>query len=94
MDIVHGCSGVTYMYLIKQDFFGLRILHENSLRLPFYRLAVLVSAFFPRVMKLSVITQHAILTAYITSNNQRLANAGDDIDFFFAHLVNKRFGGL
>ena len=34
--IVHGCSGVTYLYLIKQDFFGLRILHENTLRLPFY----------------------------------------------------------
>ena len=29
---------------------------------------------------------------YKTSNNQRLANAGED--FLFAHLVNKRFGGL
>ena len=27
-----------------------------------------------------------------TSNNQRLANAGED--FVFAYLVNKRFGGL
>ena len=36
MDIVHGCSGVTYLYLMKQDFFSLRILHENSLRLPFH----------------------------------------------------------
>ena len=36
MDIVHGCSGVAYPYLMKQDFFSLRILHENSLRLPFY----------------------------------------------------------
>ena len=35
-DIVHGCSGVTYPYLIKQDFFSLRILRENGLRLPFY----------------------------------------------------------
>ena len=29
-----------------------------------------------------------------TSNNQRLANAGEDFFFFFAYLVNKRFGGL
>ena len=36
MDIVHGCSGVAYPYLMKKDFFSLRILHENSLRLPFY----------------------------------------------------------
>ena len=38
MDIVHGCSGVAYPYLMKQDFFSLRILYENenSLRLPFY----------------------------------------------------------
>ena len=35
MDIVHVCSGVTYPYLTKQDFFSLRILQENSLRLPF-----------------------------------------------------------
>ena len=36
MDIVAGCSGVTYPYLMKQDFFSLRILYENSLRLLFY----------------------------------------------------------
>ena len=36
MDIIHGCSGVSYPYLKKQDFFSLRILHENSLRLPLY----------------------------------------------------------
>ena len=35
-DIVHCCSGVTYPYLMKQDFFSLIILHENSLQLPFY----------------------------------------------------------
>ena len=35
MDIVHGCSVVAYPYLMKQYFFSLRILHENSLRLPF-----------------------------------------------------------
>ena len=31
------------------------------------------------------------VTALLTSNNQRLANVGED--FFFAYLVNKRFGG-
>ena len=36
MDIAHGCSGVAYPYLMKKDFFSLRILHENSLRLPLY----------------------------------------------------------
>ena len=36
MDIVHGCSCVAYPYLMKQDFFSLRILHENSLRPPVY----------------------------------------------------------
>ena len=30
-DIVHGCSGVTYPCLMKEDFFSLRILHENGL---------------------------------------------------------------
>ena len=35
-DIVHSYSGVTYPYLMKQDFFSLRISHENSLRLLFY----------------------------------------------------------
>ena len=34
-DIIHGCSGVTYPYLMKEDFFSLRIFHENSLRLPY-----------------------------------------------------------
>ena len=58
MDIVHGCSGVTYPYLMKHDFFSLRILHENSLRLPFYFQFVIIwgfqyFAFFPRVMKVS-----------------------------------------
>ena len=28
----------------------------------------------------------------VTTNNQRLANAGED--FFFAYLMNKIFGGL
>ena len=36
---------VTYPYLMKQDFFGLRILHENSLRLPFYFLFVMICGF-------------------------------------------------
>ena len=31
MDIVHGCSGVAHPHHMKQDFFSLRILHENSL---------------------------------------------------------------
>ena len=35
-DTVRDCSGITYQYLTKQNFFSLRILHENSLRLPFY----------------------------------------------------------
>ena len=30
-DIVHGCSGVTYPYLMKQDFFSLRLVYENGL---------------------------------------------------------------
>ena len=30
MDIVHGCSGVAYPYLMKQDFFSLRILNETA----------------------------------------------------------------
>ena len=45
-----------------------------------------------RVLKkrdVTFVNNHLPLT---TSNNQRLANAGED--FFFAHLVNKRFGGL
>ena len=36
---------------------------------------------------------HSILINLFTSNNQRLADGGGDF-FFFAHLVNKRFGGL
>ena len=34
--LISGCSGVTYLYVMKQDFFGLRILLENSFQLPFY----------------------------------------------------------
>ena len=30
MDVVHGCSGVTFPSLMKEDLFSLRILHENS----------------------------------------------------------------
>ena len=45
MDIIHGCSGVTYPYLMKQDFFSLRISHENSLRLPFQFWFVVISGF-------------------------------------------------
>ena len=30
---LHGCSGVTYPYLMKEDSFSLRILHENILLL-------------------------------------------------------------
>ena len=36
-DIVHGCSGVTYPYLMKQD--------EKSLRLPFYLQFVMICGF-------------------------------------------------
>ena len=41
-----GCSGVTYPDLMKQDFFGLRILRKNGLRLPFYSLFVINIRFF------------------------------------------------
>ena len=54
-DIVHGCSGVTYPYLMKEDFFSLIIQHENSLR-PAILLLVCKAvfrffAFFPRVSR-------------------------------------------
>ena len=29
--VVHGFSGETYPYFMKEDFFSLEILHENSL---------------------------------------------------------------
>ena len=47
------CSGVTCPCLMKEDFFRLRILHENSLWLSFYFLFVMICGFsvfriFPR----------------------------------------------
>ena len=44
-DIVHGCSDVTYPYLMNEDFFSLRILHENSLRLPYQFQLVMICSF-------------------------------------------------
>ena len=50
MDIVHDCSGVTYPYLMKQDFFSLRFF----LLLLVCNVVFQFFPFFPREMKTNV----------------------------------------